>query len=80
MHDVAPQDHNQPQPTHPGRTPHAVGHGLILLMLGIMMPETCWDRKFDNKYRISCFLFGSLSSPNVHNTWSQETKTNKDLF
>jgi len=23
------------------RTPHAVGHGLILLMMGIMMPETC---------------------------------------
>jgi len=22
-------------------TPHAVGHGLILLMMGIMMPETC---------------------------------------
>ena len=27
--------------THPGRTPHAAGHGLILLMMGIMMPETC---------------------------------------
>jgi len=26
------------------RTPHAVGHGLILLMMDIMMPETCWDR------------------------------------
>ena len=24
--------------------PHAVGHGPILLMMGIMMPETCWDR------------------------------------
>jgi len=52
----APQDHSQPQPTHPGRTTHAVGHGLILLMMGIMMPETCWDRKFDNKHRISCIL------------------------
>jgi len=40
-HDAAPQDHNHPQPTHPGRTPHAVGHGLTLLMMGIMMPETC---------------------------------------
>ena len=40
-HDAAPQDHSQPQPTHPGRTPHAVGHGLILLMMGIMMPEIC---------------------------------------
>jgi len=40
-HDAAPQDHSQPQPTHPGRTSHVVGHGLILLMMGIMMPETC---------------------------------------
>ena len=46
----------KPQPTHPGRTPHAVGHGLILLMMGIMMPEKYWDRKFDNKHRISCIL------------------------
>ena len=43
-HDASPQDHSQPQPTQPGRTPRAVGHGLILLMMGIMMPETCWDR------------------------------------
>ena len=26
------------------RTPYAVVHGLILLMMGIMMPETFWDR------------------------------------
>ena len=26
------------------RTPHAVVHGLVLLMMGIMMPETCGDR------------------------------------
>jgi len=56
-HDASPQDHSQPLlPRHPGRTPHVVGHGLILLMMGIMMPETCWDRKFDNKHRISCIL------------------------
>jgi len=36
--------YSQPQPTHPGRTLHAVGHGLILLMMGIMIPKTCWDR------------------------------------
>jgi len=40
-HDAGPQDHSQPQATNPGRTPHAVGHGLILLMMGITMPETC---------------------------------------
>jgi len=41
-----------------GRTPHAVRHGIILLMMGIMVPETCWDRKFDNKRRIvsSCWF------------------------
>ena len=54
--DAAPQDHSQPQPTHLGRTPHSVGHGLILLMLGIIMPKTCCDRKFDNKHQISCIL------------------------
>jgi len=43
-HNAAPQDHSQPRPTHPVKTPHAVGHGLILLMMGIMMPETCWGR------------------------------------
>jgi len=39
-HSAAPHNHRQQQPTHPGRTPHAVGHGLILLMMSIMMPET----------------------------------------
>jgi len=39
--EAAPQDHSQPQTTNPGRTPHAVGNGLFLLMMGIMMPETC---------------------------------------
>ena len=53
-HNAAPQDHSQPQPTHTDRTPHAVRHGLILLMMGIMMPETCRDRKLDNKHCISC--------------------------
>ena len=26
------------------RTPHAAVHTLVLLMMGIMMPETCWDK------------------------------------
>ena len=38
-----------------GRTPHAVRHGPVLMM-GIMVPKTCWDRMFDNKHRISCIL------------------------
>jgi len=56
VHDAAPQDQSQPQPTNPGRTQHVVEHGLILLMMGIMMPETCCDRMFDSKHRISCIL------------------------
>jgi len=40
-HDAAPQDHSQPQPTRPGRNPHVAEHGLIFLMMGITMPETC---------------------------------------
>jgi len=40
-HDAAPQDHSQLQPTHSGRTSYAARHDLVLLMMGIMMPETC---------------------------------------
>ena len=43
-HDAVSHNQSQPQPTHPDRTPHAVVHGIILLMIGIMMPESCWDR------------------------------------
>ena len=39
--DPAPHKHNQHSQC---RTPHAVVHGLVLLMMVIMMPETRWDR------------------------------------
>jgi len=35
-HNAAPHNHSQPQTTHPGRTTHAVGHGPILLMMGVV--------------------------------------------
>jgi len=38
------------------RIPHAVGHGLILLMMDIIMPETCSDRMVGQKHQISCIL------------------------
>jgi len=59
-----------------GRTPHAVGHGLILLMMGIMMPETCWDRKFDNKHRISCILL----VPSLHLMFTMHGHKNLKLW
>ena len=55
-HNAYPQDQSQPQPTHPGRTPHAIGHDLILLTMGIMMPKTCWDRGLIINNKISCIL------------------------
>ena len=53
------------------RTPHAVGHGVILLMMGIMMPETCRDRSLIISIELvaSCW-FLPLSSPYVHDARS----------
>jgi len=47
-------------------------HTLVRLMMGIMMPKTCWDKSFDNKHQISCTLLVSLSSPYVHDARSQK--------
>ena len=40
------------------RTAYAVVHGLVLLMMGIMMPETCWDRSLIVNIRlvVSCWF------------------------
>jgi len=40
-YDTAPHNHSQHNQC---RTPYAVIHGLVLLMMGIMIPETCSDR------------------------------------
>jgi len=37
----APHNHSQHNQC---RTPYVVVQGLVLLMMGIMMPKTCWDR------------------------------------
>ena len=52
------------------RTPYAAVHTLVLLMMGIMMPETCWDKVW-NKHQISCILLVSLSSPLVVEYWNK---------
>ena len=40
------------------RTPYAEVHGLVLLIMGIMMPETWWDRSFiiNNRLFASCWF------------------------
>jgi len=58
-YDPAPHNHSQ---YNQWRTPYAVVHGLVLLMMGIMMPETCWDRSLIINIELvaSCWLL-SLS-------------------
>ena len=40
-HIPAPHNHSHHNQC---RTPYAAVHTLVLLMMGVMMPETCWDR------------------------------------
>ena len=40
------------------RTPYAAMHTIVLLMMGIMMPETCWDSLIINiRLVASCWFF-----------------------
>ena len=64
----SPTPHNHRQHNQ-RRTPHAVVYGLDLLMMGIMMSETCCDNK--HQISLSCW-FLSLSSPYFHDARSQE--------
>ena len=40
------------------RTPYAAVHTLVLLMMGVMMPETCWDKSLIINIRLvaSCWF------------------------
>ena len=46
------------------RTPYAVVHSLVLLTMGIVVPETCWDRRLTINFRLvaSCWF---LSLPYI---------------
>ena len=45
----APHNHSQHNQC---RTPNPAVHTLVLLMMGIMMPETCWDRSLITNIRL----------------------------
>ena len=47
------------------RTPYAAVHTLVLLMMGIMMPETCWDKSLIINVR----LVASCWSLSLHPTF-----------
>ena len=51
----APHNHSQ---HYQCRTPYAAVHTLVLLMMGIMMPETCWDKSLIINIRLvaSCWF------------------------
>jgi len=54
----APHNHSQHNQC---RTPYAVIHGLVFLMMCIMMPETCWDRSLIiNTWLVASCWFLSL--------------------
>jgi len=67
-----------PAPRNQCRTPYAAVHSLVLLKMGIMMPETCCDRSLIINIRLvaSCWF---LSSTYVHDAPSQEPKTLKSF-
>jgi len=76
-YDPAPHNHSQHNQC---RTPYAVIHGLVLLMMGIMMPETFWDRSLIiNIGLVASGWFISLH-PTFHDARSQEPKTWSLLF
>ena len=47
------------------RTPYAAVHTLVLLMMGIMMSETCWDKSLIINIRLvaSCWFFSIFTLP-----------------
>jgi len=68
-YDPAPHNHNQ------CRTPYAVIHGLGLLMMVIMMPETCCDRSLIINIRLVASCWFISLHPTFHDARSQEPKT-----
>jgi len=70
-YDTAPHNHSQHNQC---RTPYAVIHGLVLLMMDIMMPETCWDRSLIINIRLVASCWFISLHPTFHDARSQETK------
>ena len=64
--ELGPASHNHGQHNQ-CRTPYAVVHSLVLLMMGIMMPETCWDRSLIINIRLfaSCWFLSLCLSLSV---------------
>jgi hypothetical protein len=73
----APHNHSQHNQC---RTPYAVIHGLDLLMMGIMMPETCWDRSLIiNIGLVESFWFIFLH-PQNRDSWKRVVEQARTLY
>ena len=62
---LAPHNHRQHKQC---RTPYAAVHTLVLLVMGIMMPETCCDRSLILNIRLvaSCWFLSLYAKFMVH--------------
>ena len=56
------------------RTTYAAVHTLVLLMMGIMMPETCWDKSLiiNNRLVVSCWSLSLHPTFMLHGHKSQK--------
>jgi len=63
-HNAAPHNRYQPHPAEPAQHTACSNTVFVLLKMGIMMAETCWD-SVDNKYMIVASCWFSLSLHNL---------------
>ena len=63
------------------RTPYAAVHTLILLMMGIMMPETCWDKSLiiNNRLVASCWFLSLYPTLMIILYWTNFNPLNTEL-
>jgi len=60
-YNTAPHNHYQPHPAEPAQHTTCSNTRLVLLKMGIIMPETCWE-SVDNKHHCCILLVFSLTS------------------
>ena len=80
-HNAAPHNRYQLHPAESAQHTTCSNTSLVLLKMGIMMPETCWE-SVDNKHLTvaSCWFFFSLTLQFAHDARSQKPEAPKCLF
>ena len=64
LHNTAPHNRYQPHPAEPAQHTTCSNTRLVLLKMGIMMPETCWE-SIDNKHLTVASCWFSISLHNL---------------